>query len=133
MIFVFANLGIAVVETRHHVASFGGLHFPESRPGAVVRAHARGTQDDSEWVSAKSVLHKPEVVRRNEKVIHRGEASEAKLNTVVKQLLLIRDVEDAPRLKAKNLLCAERVPDMFPRKIVAPAFRKRREDRAALE
>jgi hypothetical protein len=38
----------------------------------------------------------------------------------------------AQRLVAKNLLSAEGVPDMFPRKIVAPSFRKQRKDGAPL-
>src|SRR5246127_4504892 len=112
MMSVRADIGVAVVDASLNVAALGRLHFHQRRPRSVVGAHALRVQKNAEWVSAKRIRHETEVVGRDEKIIHSREASEARLDPIVKQLLLIRKIDQSDGLKPPDLLRAENIANV---------------------
>src|ERR1700746_2399994 len=122
MMSVRADIGGTVVDASLNVATLRRFHFHQRRPRAVVGSHALSVQKNAEWVSAKRIRHETEVVGRDEKVIHSREASEAKLDPIVKQLLLIRQIDQSDGLKPPDLLRAENIADVGLRKRATPTF-----------
>src|ERR1700739_1715402 len=122
MMSVRANIGVAVVDAGLNVSALRRLHFYKRCPRSVVGAHPLRVQKNTERVTAKRIRHETEVVWRDEKIIHGREASEAKLDPIVKQLLLIRKIDQTDGLKAPDLLRAKNIADVGLRERATPAF-----------
>src|SRR5262249_16311444 len=94
VMFDFSNGRIAVVNAAHDISAFGRPHLEGSAPGCVgVSGHAWRVEKNAHGIAIKTVLHEKPVVRGNEKIVARGDTTEPDLEVVLKELLLVSQVD----------------------------------------
>src|SRR4029453_10637829 len=120
---VGADGGIAVIHAAHDVRPCRRSHLDARAPGGVgVGGHARGVEENADRIAIEAVLDKHVVIRRDEEVVPSGDAADAELDAVVKQRLLVGQVDDSEGLAAEDLLDGKDVADEVPRQAGAEAL-----------
>jgi hypothetical protein len=112
---VGADGRIAIIRTAHDIRPRRRAHLGKRAPGGVwVGGHARRVEENADGIAIEAILDEHVVVGRDEEVIPGSNASDAKLDTVVKQLLVVGKVDDAVGLAATDLLDIEDVANVVP-------------------
>src|SRR6476620_8182448 len=82
---VVADGRVAVVDATHDVGPCGRLYFDKCSPGVIgIGGHTGGVEENAHRIAIETVLYKPVIIGRNEKIVAGANAAEPKFDASIK-------------------------------------------------